>query len=96
MPEFSYIAVTKDGQKKKGKLEAQDKEKASALIKADGLMPIKINKSGVMTKDLSFSFNKKVKVKELAHVSGKFTRLLNAEYIESQPTVPEVLCSEVR
>lgn len=78
MPEFSYIAVTTDGQKKKGKLEAQDKEKASALLKADGLIPVKVNKSGVLTKELDFSFNKKVKVKELAVFCRQIGSILGA------------------
>ena len=78
MPEYSYIAVTKDGQKKKGKLEAQDKEKASSLLKADGLIPVKINKSGALTKDLSFSFNKKVTPKELAVFCRQIGSILEA------------------
>lgn len=78
MPEFSYIAVTIDGQKKKGKLEAQDKDKASSLLKADGLIPVKINKSGMLTKDLSFSFNKKVTVKELAVFCRQIGSILEA------------------
>lgn len=78
MPEFSYIAVTTDGQKKKGKLEAQDVEKATSLLKADGLIPVKVNKSGALTKDLSFSFNKKVKIKELAVFCRQIGSILGA------------------
>ncbi len=78
MPEYSYIAVTTDGQKKKGKVEAQDADKVSNLLKAEGLIPVKVKKAGVLTRDINFSFDKKVKVKELAVFCRQIGSILDA------------------
>lgn len=78
MPEFSYIAVTTGGQKKKGKVEAQDADKVSNLLKAEGLIPVKIKKAGILTRDINLSFDKKVKVKELAVFCRQIGSILDA------------------
>lgn len=78
MPEYSYIAVTTNGQKKKGKVEAQDADKVSNLLKAEGLIPVKVKKAGVLTRDINLSFDKKVKVKELAVFCRQIGSILDA------------------
>lgn len=78
MPDYSYIAVTTDGQKKKGKIEAQDADKVSTLLKSEGLIPIKIKRAGILTREINFSFDKKVKVKELAVFCRQIGSILDA------------------
>jgi len=78
MPEYSYIAVTTDGQKKKGKIEAQDPEKVGNLLKAEGLIPVKIQKAGIFSKDIQLSFEKKVTVRELAVFCRQIGSILDA------------------
>ena len=78
MPEYSYIAVTIDGQTKKGKIEAQDESKVIALLKSEGLIPVKVKKAGFFSKDIKLSFEKKVKVKELAVFCRQIGSILDA------------------
>lgn len=78
MPEYSYIAVTTDGQTKKGKMEAQDVNKVNTLLKSEGLIPVKVKKAGAFSKDIKFSFDKKVKVKELAIFCRQIGSILEA------------------
>ena len=59
MPSYKYTAYTKEGKEKKGSIEADDKDAAVKLIKAEGNTPIKIEEEGLMDKDLNFSFGGK-------------------------------------
>jgi len=66
MPDFSYIAVTPDGQNRKGRIEAQNADKVYSLLREEGLVPVKVKELGMFSKDVKLSFEKKVKTKELA------------------------------
>ncbi len=72
MPSYKYTAYTKEGKEKKGSIEADDKDAAVKLIKAEGNTPIKIEEEGLMDKDLNFSFGgKKATSRDLSILDRK-------------------------
>lgn len=78
MPGFTYIAVDKQGKQRKGSVEAADKEKALAAIKASGLMPMSVTPETLLTKDLDITLGSPVKVKEMSMFCRQFTSILRA------------------
>lgn len=59
MPNFKYVAYSKDGKEIKDSIEAGDQEEAALKIKEQGLMVVKVDAETALDKDLSFSFGKK-------------------------------------
>ena len=58
MGSFSYVAIDKMGKEKKGSVEADDKEKALAAVKAQGLTPVSVTPQSFLTKDINISVSK--------------------------------------
>ena len=65
MPGFSYVAVDKRGKEKRGSLEAENRERATEQLKADGLIPVSVREQGALNKDIDFSIGRKVKPRDL-------------------------------
>ncbi|MBD5136327.1 MAG: type II secretion system F family protein [Lachnospiraceae bacterium] len=59
MPNFKYVAYSKDGKEVKGSIEAVDQEDAAKRIKEQGQMVVKVEAEGALDKDLNLSFGKK-------------------------------------
>lgn len=59
MPNFKYVAYSKDGKEIKQSIEAADKEEAAKKIKEMGQMVIKIDNESALDKDINLSFGKK-------------------------------------
>ncbi|MDE6232974.1 MAG: type II secretion system F family protein, partial [Lachnospiraceae bacterium] len=59
MPNFKYVAYSKDGKEVKGSIEAVDQEDAAKKIKEQGQMVVKVEAEGALDKDLNLSFGKK-------------------------------------
>ena len=79
MPSYKYTAYTKEGKEKKGSTEADDKDAAVKLIKAEGNTPIKIEEEGLMDKDLNFSFGgKKATSRDLSIFCRQFVSISKA------------------
>ena len=79
MPSYKYTAYTKEGKEKKGSIEADDKDAAVKLIKAEGNTPIKIEEEGLMDKDLNFSFGgKKATSRDLSIICRQFVSISKA------------------
>lgn len=79
MPSYKYTAYTKEGKEKKGSIEADDKDAAAKLIKAEGNTPIKIEEEGLMDKDLNFSFGgKKAGSRDLSIFCRQFVSISKA------------------
>ncbi|MDE7156878.1 MAG: type II secretion system F family protein [Lachnospiraceae bacterium] len=79
MPSYKYTAYTKEGKEKKGSIEADDKDAAAKLIKAEGNTPIKIEEEGLMDKDLNFSFGgKKASSRDLSIFCRQFVSISKA------------------
>jgi len=76
MPSYKYTAYSKEGKEKKGSIEADDKDAAVKLIKAEGNTPIKIEEEGLMDKDLNFSFGgKKATSRDLSIFCRQFVSI---------------------
>lgn len=59
MPNFKYLAYSKDGKEVKGSIEAVDQEDAARKIKEQGQMVVKVDAEGALDKDINISFGKK-------------------------------------
>lgn len=78
MAEYAYVAIDKMGKEKKGSIEADDKEKAIAAVKAKGLIPLSVAPESLLTKDINISFTKGTTVRERSLFCRQFTSLLRA------------------
>jgi len=56
MPQFSYTAVNKDGERLKGNMEAPNESEVRVMLRAQSLRPIRITKAGTLDVDLFTSF----------------------------------------
>ena len=64
MGKFKYKALTKDGRKVNGNIEASSKESAIDTLHKQGFTPLVV-KDGTKKGEISFLTSKKVKSKEL-------------------------------
>ncbi len=76
MPNFSYIAVDRDGRQTKGILEANDIHAATSTLKGEGLFPIDISETNVMNRSLNVTlFEGKPKPRDLAVFCRQFVSI---------------------
>ena len=87
MPRFSYIAITNDGKEKKGNIEADNEKAADAILKQQGLRPMRVQpmkgstpaKAAGDKKGLSFSFGSpRIKGKDLTVFTRQLATLIQA------------------
>lgn len=78
MPGFSYVAVNKKGKEKRGSIEAESREKATDLLKNEGLIPVSVKEQGILNKDIDFSIGKKVKPRDLSVFCRQFVSITQA------------------
>ena len=78
MAQFSYTAMSPDGKKKTGKIEAKSKEVAVANLKAEGLTVTKIEAGGGGGLKGVLSFGQKVKTRDFAIFCRQFTSIVRA------------------
>lgn len=78
MSEFSYVAITKEGKEKKGKLEASDETKVRVSLRGEGLIPITVTELNLLNKDINITIGSPVKVRELSVFCRQFQSILNA------------------
>lgn len=78
MPGFSYVAVDKRGKEKRGSLEAENRERATEQLKADGLIPVSVREQGALNKDIDFSIERKVKPRDLSVFCRQFVSITQA------------------
>lgn len=76
MPNYSYIAINKQGKTQKGKLQANDKEIASRLLKENGLYPVEMNEETGLQKEISFGNS--VKLKDITVFCQQFEAILTS------------------
>ena len=77
MATFQYTAVDKFGRQKKGSIDATAADRAAAMLKGEGLMPIKVTEANIFNKDLNLG-GTKVKKRELAVFCRQFVSIINA------------------
>ena len=78
MGSFSYVAIDKMGKEKKGSVEADDKEKALSMVKAQGLTPVSVTPESFLTKDINLSISKGTTVREKSLFCRQFVSILRA------------------
>lgn len=98
MAEFSYVAVTNNGQESKGRVSADTEKEARNDLKRRGLLVIKIDELGGLSRDIDLSslkiFQKKPKPRELSIFCRQFVSIISAgipivaalEMLEEQTT----------
>ncbi|MCI8307989.1 MAG: type II secretion system F family protein [Lachnospiraceae bacterium] len=77
MPDFTYVAINRDGKEIKGTIDAIDINAARAKLKTDGMKPITVKTASIFTKDLTIG-GKKVKTRDLSVLCRQFSSILNA------------------
>ena len=78
MPGYTYVAVDRKGKEKRGRMEADNREKVSEQLKKDGLFPVSIKEQGVLNKEIDFSIGKKVKPRDLSVFCRQFVSITQA------------------
>ncbi len=78
MPSFSYEAVDKLGKTQKGSLEAVTKEKALAVLKSEGRIPLNVTEQTALTKDISFDIGGKPKARDYSVFCRQFVSMTQA------------------
>lgn len=76
--EFIYRAITDSGREKKGNIVADDADRATAKLKAMGLMPLELKKASVLTKEINITFGRLVNPRDLSVFCRQFVSMLNA------------------
>lgn len=77
MATFTYTAVDKLGKTKRGNIDATSNEKALVALKAEGLVPVKVQEASVFNKDVQIG-TKKTTAKDLSVFCNQFESILNA------------------
>ena len=53
MPDFSYLAIDKDGKQVKGNIQSADEGSVRAKLKIDGLTLVSLKRQSMLTKDIT-------------------------------------------
>lgn len=78
MAEFNYVALDQKGKEKKGTLEAENRERAYAKLKNEGMVLLELNEANALTKEINISFGGKVKPRDLSVFCRQFVSMINA------------------
>lgn len=78
MAEFNYVALDQKGKEKKGTLEAENRERAYAKLKNEGMILLELNEANALTKEINISFGGKVKPRDLSVFCRQFVSMINA------------------
>lgn len=78
MPQFKYVAVERNGNEKKGNLEAPNIEAAKMMLRNEGKIPLSIEEPNLLNRDINFSIGNPVKPRELAVFCKQFESILQA------------------
>ncbi len=77
MPDFSYVAIDKDGNTVKGSVQAADEVAIRSKLKIDGLTLVQAKKQGMLSKDITFGSGK-VKTRDMSVFCRQFSSVLAA------------------
>lgn len=78
MESYSYVVIDKAGTQKRGTIEAESQEKASATLKKDGYIVVDLTKTSALNKDIVINFQKKPTAREFSIYCRQFEAMLNA------------------
>ncbi|WP_097015830.1 type II secretion system F family protein [Anaerocolumna aminovalerica] len=78
MNSYSYLVINKKGKVQKGSIEAIDEEKAKFLLKAEGFLPVSLEKQSFLNKDINITVGNPVKSRDLSVFCRQFVSILTA------------------
>lgn len=78
MNSYSYLVINKKGKVQKGSIEAIDEEKAKLLLKAEGFLPVSLEKQSFLNKDINITVGNPVKSRDLSVFCRQFVSILTA------------------
>lgn len=78
MNSYSYLVINKKGKVQKGSIEAIDEEKAKFLLKAEGFLPVSLEKQSFLNKDINITIGNPVKSRDLSVFCRQFVSILTA------------------
>lgn len=87
MAKFKYRVMNAEGEKIEGSYEADSRDEVIEFISGNGYYPLKVEEV-IESANISFSFSKKVKLKDLSVFCRQFYTMLNAG-------VPILTCLEI-
>ncbi len=77
MPDFSYIAVDRDGKQVKGSIQSPDEGSVRAKLKIDGLTLVSLKRQSMLTRDLTIGSGG-VKTRDMSVFCRQFASVLAA------------------
>jgi len=78
MADFSYEAISANGKEVKGTIVAENPDSARAQLKNQGLVVTSVKEQGLLDKEVSFGFKKKITPRELAVFCRQFVSMSKA------------------
>lgn len=77
MATFTYVAVDRYGKEKKGNIDATTPDRAQSMLKAEGLVPVKVSEANILNKDLNIG-GKSVSKRSLSVFCRQMVSIINA------------------
>ncbi len=77
MPDFSYLAIDKDGKQVKGSIQSADEGSVRAKLKIDGLTLVSLKRQSLLTKDITIGSGG-VKTRDMSVFCRQFASVLAA------------------
>ena len=78
MADYSYVAIADNGKEVKGTIVAENPDSARVQLKGQGLVVTSVKEQGLMDKEISFGFKKKIQPRELAVFCRQFVSMSKA------------------
>lgn len=78
MPDYSYIAIDKNGKEKKGSMEAANEEKVLMTLRTEGTIPISVSPQNILNKDININIGNPVKPRDMSVFCRQFVSILSA------------------
>ena len=77
MPDFSYLAIDKDGKQVKGSIQSADEGSVRAKLKIDGLTLVSLKRQSLLTKEITIGSGN-VKTRDMSVFCRQFSSVLGA------------------
>ncbi len=78
MADYSYVAIADNGKEVKGTIVAENPDSARVQLKGQGLVVTSVKEQGLMDKEISLGFKKKIQARELAVFCRQFVSMSKA------------------
>ncbi len=78
MADYSYVAIADNGKEVKGTIVAENPDSARAQLKGQGLVVTNVKEQGLMDKEITLGFKKKITPRELAVFCRQFVSMSKA------------------